>query len=248
MAWGFALVKRSLCSRECLFRKMCLHFNLTFAYFGYSSKKHVQLFSFKASYKFAVWHDIIYPNAESDLQKNGRHNQLAHVVEPVTFRSAALFSPLQATAAPRPPVTDSHCWNDFFRYTCGESFMFSGKSYFLICEIIKSNQINYGKGFNKSFIVWDDNDSDQIWATETLMSCCASHTQPGVCAPRRHMEALEFSSLTWPSCLRLQICPNLIGFWLHLRQLLRSVSQPNAPLFFFFFFYKMTTGLNIFQL
>lgn len=112
--------------------------------------------------------------------------------------------------------------------------MFSGKSYFLICEIIKSNQINYGKGFNKSFIVWDDNDSDQIWATETLMSCCASHTQPGVCAPRRHMEALEFSSLTWPSCLRLQICPNLIGFWLHLRQLLRSVSQPNALFFFFF--------------
>lgn len=127
MAWGFALVKRSLCSRECLFRKMCLHFNLTFAYFGYSSKKHVQLFSFKASYKFAVWHDIIYPNAESDLQKNGQHNQLAHVVEPVTFRSAALFSPLQATAAPPSPRDWQPLLKWFFLGTHVESLLCSAE-------------------------------------------------------------------------------------------------------------------------
>lgn len=45
-----------------------------------------------------------------------------------------------------------------------------------------------------------------------LMSRCGSDMQAGVCAHCRHMEALEFSILTWPSCLWLINCANLNEF------------------------------------
>ncbi len=131
---------------------------------------HVQL-SFKAPYTFAMWHHIIYSNADFGLQMPATTCCSSTSNFPVS--SFILFP----SGYSRPCVTDSHCWNPFYFFpklgfeACGASFMFRGKSYFpILCPKITifirrlSSQIKLitQRVFNKSCIIWKDKDSDQI--------------------------------------------------------------------------------------